>query len=162
MIAIVTASPESPDGRNHRGRMLDVLVSAATFAICYSLVGSLRHHSTGGFGILNSVSWGVFLGFFFVLVSAVVYLPILVSSRRLFDPRSRVPLAVVGAFLFPVPMLAFPLLQGRLEPVGRLLLRDPVTLVSTAFPYVIAGAILGWLIAAPRHDVPHGIEPAAV
>lgn len=162
LIAIVTVSPDTPDRRNVQGRMTDVIASTVTFALGYSVIGFLRNHSLRGFGILSTVSWAVFLGFFFVLISVVVYLPVLVSSRRFFDQRSRVPSAVVGAFLFPVPMLAFPLLQGRLEAVGRLLLHDPVALISAAFPYVLAGATLGWLIAAPRHDVQRGIARPAI
>jgi hypothetical protein len=48
-------------------------------------------------------------------------------------------------------MLAFPLLQGRLEAVARVLLHDPVALLSIAVPYFLAGATLGWLTAAPRY-----------
>jgi hypothetical protein len=51
-------------------------------------------------------------------------------------------------------MLAFPLLQGRSEAVARLLLHDRFSLFLVALPYVLAGAMLGWLIAAPRHEVP--------
>jgi len=54
-------------------------------------------------------------------------------------------------------MLAFPLLQGRLEQLARLLLRDPLAFASTAIPYVLAGAMLGWLTAAPRREVQHSI-----
>jgi hypothetical protein len=46
---------------------------------------------------------------------------------------------------------AFPLLQGRLEAAARVLSRDPVALLSVALPYVLAGAMLGWLTATPRH-----------
>jgi hypothetical protein len=157
MIAIVTASPEAAGKRDVRGKLRDVIASTATFATCYIVIGFLRHHPPGGFGVLSTVSWGVFLGFFFVLVSVVIYLPILVLSRRALHQRPRAPLAVLGAFLFPIPMLAFPLLQGRLEGVARLLLHDPVALTWTALPYVLAGATLGWLIAAPRHDVQHTV-----
>ena len=153
IIAMVTASPEPADARNVRGTLLDVIASAAAFVMCYSLIGLLRHHPAGGFGVLATVSWSVFLGFFFVLVALVIYLPVLVLSRRALHRRSRAPLAVVGAFLFPIPMLAFPLLQGRLDAITRLLLHDPVALASAAFPYLLAGALLGWLIAAPRHEV---------
>jgi len=155
MIAIVTASPDATDTRNVRGRMRDVVASSAIFAISYSAVGFLRHHSA--VDVLSTVSWGLFLACFFVLVSVVIYLPILVLSRRALHQRSRAPLAVLGAFLFPIPMLAFPLLQGRLEGVARLLLHDPVALTSTALPYALAGATLGWLIAAPRHGVQHTV-----
>jgi hypothetical protein len=110
-----------------------VVASAGAFGICYSLIGFLRHHPSGGFGALNTVSWGLFLGLFFVLVS------------------------VLGALLFPIPMLAFPLLQGRLEVVARLLRQDHLALASTALPHVLAGATLGWLIGRSRHEVQHGI-----
>src|SRR4051794_20455606 len=68
VIAMVSANPNAADKRDVRGKMLDVIASAATFAISYSFVGFVRHHSVGGFGALNVVSWGVFLGFFFVLI----------------------------------------------------------------------------------------------
>jgi MFS family permease len=157
MIASVTATPEAPDQRNVRGRMLDVIASTATFAIFYILIGFLRHHPAARLGALATVSWGVFLAFFFVLVSVVIYLPILVSSRRVLPQRTRVPLAVFGASLFPIPMLAFPLLQGRLEEIAQLLLREPLAFALTAIPYVLAGAMLGWLIAAPPHEVQHSV-----
>jgi hypothetical protein len=136
---------------------VDVVASTAAFAICYSLIGVVRQRSAGGFAVLDTMSWGVFLAFFFILVSVVIYVPILASSQRLLPHRSRASHAVLGAFLFPVPMLAFPLLQGRLEIFGRHLMRDPLVFVATALPYIVAGALLGWLLAAPRHDVRQGI-----
>jgi hypothetical protein len=157
IIAIVTTRSEAADKRNVRGKMLAVIASAVTFAIGFSFIGLSRHHSSGGFDVLSTVSWGLFLAFFFVLVAVLIYLPILGSSRRVLHPRSRAPLAVLGAFLFPIPMLALPLLQGRLEPMVRLFLRDPIVLAAAAIPYLVAGAMLGWLIAAPRDDVQHTI-----
>ena len=159
IIAIVTTNAEAADRRKLQGNLLGVVASAGTFGICYILIGpvGLLRHRSPGFVVLNTVSWGVFLGFFFVLVPVVIYLPILVSSRRVLDQRTRVPLALLGAVLFPIPMLAFPFLQGRLESIARLLLHDPVALALTALPYVIAGATLGWLIAAPRRHVQHSI-----
>jgi hypothetical protein len=104
-------------------------------------------------GVLNTVSWAVFLGFLFVVVSTGIYLPILTSTRRVLPRRSRVPLAILGASLFPVPMLAFPLLRGGLEAAAQMLSRDPIALLFVALPYVLAGALLGWLTAMPRFDV---------
>lgn len=159
IIAIVTTNTGAADRRNVRGNLLGVVASAGTFAICYILIGltGLFRHRSPGFVVLNTVSWGVFLGFFFVLVSVVIYLPILVSSRRVLDLRTRVPFAVLGAVLFPIPMMAFPFLQGRLEAIARFLLHDPIALALTALPYVTAGAMLGWLIAAPRRNVQHSV-----
>jgi hypothetical protein len=155
MIAVVTANPDVTDKRNVRGRMRNVVASSAIFGICYSVVGFLRHPASGD--VLSTVSWGVFLAFFFVLVSVAIYLPILGSARLVFHQWSRAPFAIMGAFLFPIPLLAFPLLQGRFEAVGQRLLHDPVALTPTAFPHVIAGAVLGWLIAAPRHNTQHPV-----
>lgn len=161
IIAIVTTKAEAAGRSNVRGNLLGVVASAGTFGICYSLVNLLLHRRSG-FGALNTVSWGLFLSFFFVLVSVLIYLPILASSRRVLHQQARATLAVLGAVLFPIPMLAFPFLQGRLETVARLLLQDHVALVLTALPYVLAGATLGWLIAAPRDDVQYGIERRAM
>jgi hypothetical protein len=153
MIAIVAATPAAADTRGHRGKLLDVVASAATFGVCFSLLSFLRLHPVGGTGVLKTVSWAVFLGFFFVLVSTGIYLPILTSTRRVVQRRSRVTLAILGASLFPIPMLAVPLLQGRLEVAAQMWSRDPVALLSVSLPYVPAGAMLGWLTATPRYAV---------
>jgi MFS family permease len=159
IIAIVTTNAAAADRRNVRGSLLGVLGSAGTFGTCYILIGltGLLRHRSPGFVVLNTVSWGVFLAFFFILVSVLIYLPVLASFRRVLHQQARAPVAVLGALLFPIPMLAFPLLQGRLEAVARLLLQNHVALALAALPYVLAGATLGWLIAGPRHDVQHSI-----
>jgi hypothetical protein len=157
MIAIVAATPAAADTRGHRGKLLNVIASAATFGVCFSLMSALRLHPVGGMGVLNTVSWAVFLGFLFVLVSTGLYLPILTSTRRVLPRRSRVLLAILGASLFPIPMLAFPLLRGGLEAAARVLSRDPVALLSVALPYVLAGAMLGWLTATPRDHVQRAV-----
>ena len=79
---------------------------------------------------------------FFGLVAVAIYLPILSLTRGLVR-NPRVAVIAIGALLFPVPLLAFPLLQGRLELMVRALRGDPLAFLPMALPYIIAGATLG-------------------
>jgi hypothetical protein len=85
-----------------------------------------------------------------------VYLPVLVGAQRVVSVRLRRPvLAMLGALLFPVPLLALPLLQGRLDSTLRFLAGDPGTLMFVSLPYVLSGAVLGWLLAQSREREAH-------
>jgi hypothetical protein len=55
--------------------------------------------------------------------------------------------ALLGGLLFPVPLLAFPLLQGRFDSAWTVWSRTPSALAWSAVPYLVAGALLGWLLA---------------
>ena len=48
-------------------------------------------------------------------------------------------------------------LQGRLGSASQFLLSHPETLLRVALPYVVAGAVLGWLLATR----PQGTSAAA-
>jgi hypothetical protein len=135
----------------YRRRMLHVVAGAATFTACYSVVGLWVGYARGPYGVPNTMSFAAFLGLFFAAVSVAVYLPVLLGARRLIGGlRARPLLAILGAVLFPIPLLAFPLLQGRLGSTWLFLLHNPGTLLRVSLPYVLAGAVLGWLLAEPR------------
>ena len=133
----------------YRRRILNVIASGATFAACY--VALWNAHPVPAYVTLNTVRFAIFLGFFFAAVAVTVHLPVLLAAqRRIGASSTRPPLALLGALLFPIPLLGFQLFQGHLISSSRFLAAHPGTLALVALPYVIAGAVLGWLLAERR------------
>ena len=131
----------------YRRRMLDIVNSAGTFFVCYSAV-YLWTGSSGPKRVFGILSWAAFLAFFFASVSIAIYLPVLLTTGRALGTfRTRLPLAFVGAMLFPIPLLVFPFLQGRLGSTWLFLAQNPGTILWVSLPYVVAGAVLGWWMA---------------
>ena len=103
-----------------------------------------------------TVRFAIFLGFFFAAVAVTVHLPVLLAAQRRIGASSTRPsLALLGALLFPVPLLGFQLFQGHLISSWRFFAAHPGTLALVALPYVIAGAVLGWLLAERRPSRAH-------
>jgi hypothetical protein len=78
-------------------------------------------------------------------VALAVCLPVMAGARRAL-PRlgSRLPLALIGALLFPIPLIGIPLLQ----PDPWIFVHPRLSLLLwMSIPYVIAGAVLGWLVS---------------
>jgi hypothetical protein len=98
-----------------------------------------------GVPVTNAVAWASFLTLYFGCVALLVYLPLLLGARRFLQRPAAV--ALLGGLLFPVPLLAFPALQGRFESAWAVWSRTPVTAAWNALPYLAAGALLGWLLA---------------
>lgn len=109
---------------------------------CYFVTGFWLNSSRG---VLHILGWSTFLGFFFAAVSIVVYLPLLLSVKRLIKVRPA--LALVGAMLFPIPLLVLPWLQGRFGSMWTYWIQNPSIFLWGSLPYVVAGAMLGWLLA---------------
>lgn len=142
--AAVAWKPLSGADPTYRRRLLQVASAALVCVACFIVVGL----SLGGSrGVPNVLGWATLLGFAFAAVAIVVYLPLLLSVKRLINVRPA--LALVGAMLFPIPLLAFPLLQGRLARVWPYWVQNPDILFWGTLPYVVAGATLGWLLAEP-------------
>ena len=117
----------------------------ATGCIAYALCDAALRLSSG-FDVASALGWAFLLGFYFACVSLVVYVPVLLGARRLV-PQT-VMLAFVGALLCPVPVLAFAALQGRFQSSWTHWLQTPSSLAWSALPYLVGGAVLGWLLAA--------------
>jgi hypothetical protein len=88
---------------------------------------------------------------FFAAVSSTLYLPALLTVRRVI--RYRVTVAMIGAILFPIPLMGIPFLQGRGPSYARMLFQLPVwEFLAVALPYLLGGVVLGWLLAKPQHE----------
>lgn len=121
----------------------------AAGCMAYAVCDALLRLSFGASGAM-ALGWASFLGFYFACVSLLVYVPVLLGARRLV-PHG-VMLALIGALLCPVPVLAFPALQGRFHTVWAYWLATPSSLMWSALPYLVGGAVLGWLLAAPSRQ----------
>lgn len=141
-VASRVATGTTPAQRTFR----HVAAGCMAYAACDALL-----RLSFGFGGAMALGLASFLGFYFACVSLVVYVPILLGARRLVPQR--VMLALIGALLCPIPVLAFPALQGRFHAVWAYWLATPSSLVWSAFPYAVGGAVLGWLLAARRQVV---------
>lgn len=152
--------PTSSGGSIFRSSVLAVLLGATAYALSEVAI-------TVGFGVFRG--WRAdrisrqliavtLLAFFFAGVALVVYLPVLAGLQRLLSGlKSKSALAFVGAILFPVPVLARCLATGSFQITWEYWTRHPVTLLWISLPYVLAGAMLGWLLA--EHLCP--VEKAA-
>ena len=127
-------------------RCLQILTGCGVFAVVNIFVVLLWH---SGANLASRLSWTAFMFFFFAAVASVLYLPILLVARRVI--HGRLPVAVIGAVLFPLPMFGVPFLQGRGPSAAKLVSALPSTeFLAVALPYVLGGAAIGWLLAG-RH-----------
>ena len=140
---------------NHRRRLVPVVAASGTFAACMiarGLFDGWRPYNIWNF--MSLASYVAFVSFFFAAFALAVYLPVMVVAGRV-APRlaARLPLAVLGGLLFPVPFLGIPLLQGSTYDLGRLGLYNPLTLLWWSCSYIAAGGVMGWLLAErPRES----------
>jgi hypothetical protein len=135
--------------RSPMRRLLQILAGAATFTACYVVMALwVVGYARGPYRVPMTLGVATLLGVLFAAISVAVYMPLLLAVRRGVQAmRARVVLSMLGAALFPLPMLAVPFLQGQLAATCGYLLRNPGTLLWVSAPYVVAGALLGWLLA---------------
>jgi len=135
------AASKAPANAN---RLQRTLRHVAAGCLAYALFdGVVRLWS--GFPVISALGWAFFLAFYFGCVCLLVHVPILVGARHLMPQR--VSLTLIGALLCPIPLLAFPALQGRPLTLWTYWLQHPTSLVWGALPYLVGGAVLGWLVA---------------
>jgi hypothetical protein len=123
-----------------------VAVATAAFAAFFVVRTFVGGWFPRGFwSTLIMAADAAFVAFFFAAFAFAVYLPVMAGARRAI-PRlgSRLPLALIGALLFPIPLIGIPLLQP--DPWIFVLPRLSL-LLWMSIPYVLAGAMLGWLLA---------------
>jgi hypothetical protein len=138
LVAAVAVSGRS--GSIHR-----VFRRIAAGASIYALFDvALRLYS--GANVERAVGWAFFLALYFGCFSLAIHVPILTGIRRLVVN----PLAstLVGALLCPLPLMLFPILQGRFAASWDSWLLNPSSFVFGAIPFLVGGAVLGWLTAA--------------
>jgi hypothetical protein len=83
--------------------------------------------------------------------TSILYLPALLAARRVI--HYRLPVAMIGAILFPIPLMGIPFLQGRVGSYARMLFQLPVwEILAVALPYLLGGVVLGWLLAKRQHE----------
>ncbi len=153
LAASVGWKPTAGDSPAYRRRMLQIVAASATFVVLYSVV-YLSWRPGGIFHVLETLSFAAFLGFFFAAVSVAVYVPVFLGVRRVVrTPSARPLLAVLGAAMFPLPLLSFPVLQGRAVPAVLFLLGHSQVVLLMSLPYVLSGALLGWFLAGPSRPV---------
>ncbi len=149
MAAAVVWTP--PAGRRSilRTRCIQILSGCTVFSVANILVAPL---SSGGAHLGWALTGTAFFFFFLAVVSWIVYLPLLLTVRLVI--RARLPVAVIGAVLFPIPMLGVSYLQGRGPAYAKMLSELPVSrFLAIALPFVLGGAALGWLLATDRSEV---------
>ena len=148
LAATVAWKPTDGNGPDYRRRMLQVLIASGVFVSCYVVAAVWFRNGGGSHRIFWTLGWAAYMGFLFAAVSVAVYLPVLLGVGHIVrHQRARPLLALLGAALFPVPLLILPVLQGRFESAWVYLLGHPQVLFQTSLPYVLAGALLGWLLA---------------
>lgn len=131
-----------------RTTAIQILTGCGVYALANVLAWLLRGNGANPVLMVGRTAFGFF---FFAAVASVLYVPVLVVASRLI--RVRLPIAVMGAALFPIPMLGIPFLQGRVAFYARWLSRLPaLDLIVVALPFVLGGAVLGWMVATPRPD----------
>ncbi len=143
LVAAVAWKPAAEAEPIFRLRCIQVLSGCAVFGLAYSLIGFL---SASPARLLLVLSWTAFLACFFAAVSLTLYLPVLLTVRRFI--HHRLLIAMMGAVLFPIPMMGLPFLQGRLTSHVSVWFRSPPqTFLLAALPYALGGAVLGWLLS---------------
>jgi len=86
----------------------------------------------------------VFWGFCFAAIAASIHVPLLYATRRAVgDAPARIALPLLGALLFPIPILVRLLLPGSATFVHWVIAQGPLNLLLACIPYLVAGAWLG-------------------
>ena len=101
--------------------------------------------------------WALLLAIFFSAVAAVVYYPILLASKRL--SKNRLLPSLLGAVLFPIPWELYAAVRHdpHLHLWHMMWVRPVTPIILLMVPFVIGGAVLGWLLAnRPQRPVAHG------
>jgi hypothetical protein len=148
LAAAVVWRPPVETQPGYRLRCLQILTGCAVFAGADFLMVLLR---SGGANLLYELSWAAFSILFFVAVTSTLYLPVLLAAHRII--QRRLPVAMIGAVLFPVPLMGIPFLQGRGALYASILLQLPVwEFVAMALPYLLGGVVLGWLLSEHQHE----------
>jgi hypothetical protein len=122
-----------------------VLQSAAVFALCDALIVGIfswSHLHLSPFSRL--VISPVENSLFFAAIAFVANFPVLTVVRRFLPKRiRRLALAIIGAMLFPVPLVAWNLFTGARAVVTV----HSIRAVLSMLPFVLACTLLGWLLA---------------
>jgi hypothetical protein len=130
-----------------RLRCIQILTGCTVFAGADILIVLFR---SGGANLFHALSWAAFSILFFVAVTSILYLPIILAARRII--QYRLPVAMIGAILFPIPLMGIEFLQGRGPWYARILLQLPVwDFMVVALPYLLGGVVLGWLLGKRHH-----------
>ncbi len=154
LIAAVASKPTAGTEPVYQRRLRHVAIAAAAFAACFVVRTILGGAQARAFwNVVIMPTYAAFVTFFFAAFAIAVYLPVMIGARRAL-PRlaTRLPLAIIGAVLFPIPLLGIPLLQPDSPWPWHFYLPSPGVLLWMSFPYVVAGAVLGWLLAGRRHQ----------
>jgi hypothetical protein len=158
--ALASAAAWKPAGRSDsmwRRWFLDVLVGASAYAVCECVIVLCFAFVSGWDSnrIVLTFLRVSLLAFYFAGFLLVVYVPVLGSIKRVVPHvAARLPLALIGAILFPIPVLARDafLGDGRFLSGWNYWLQHPSNVLWESLPYLVAGAVLGWLLAArPQH-----------
>jgi hypothetical protein len=107
--------------------------------------------------IADSIHWSTFRGLWFLLIGLVIYVPLLTVIRR--AVRRSVPLAVIGALLFPIPLWTMSLASGHPQLQYDLWFRSPGrAFLFSVLPHLVAGAVLGWRLATDARTRQNAVE----
>jgi hypothetical protein len=148
------------DRRTVFGQMTTaVLVGWTTFAIVAWAMGPLSwalgfFFPTSDYWLVWGIAYALVYSFFFAVLSSMLIAPLLFLLRRVVS--GRIPLTVVGALLFPLPLFALNFLTGGGRGVS--LIREELTTFRlqhvTLLSWVFAAGAIGWCLATLRPNHP--------
>jgi hypothetical protein len=133
--------------------MSALVVGCGAFAVV-SFIGGLWNAFARA-GWLLIASFAAVEALYFAALSVVLIVPaLLVLRRRLHGP---VPLAVLSAVLFPLPLLAELFLWRGSRGVAalwNLQASSPIVFAARTLPWLVAAVVLGWRLGVLRPDDP--------
>jgi hypothetical protein len=137
--------------------MSALLVGCGAFAVVSFLGGLGYTYARAGWPL--SASFAVLEALYFAVLSVVLIVPALLAVRRRL--HGAVPLAIVAAMLFPLPLVAELFLWRGSRGVAalwNLQASSPAFFAARTLPWLVAAAVLGWSLGRLRLDDPTVVE----
>jgi len=137
-----------------RGWSLALLCSGVAFAVAY--VGVSLRFAPNLSELAASAGLSVFVFFHrYVWIALAVYLPVMLVGQRFL--RHRAWMVAAGVVLFPVPMVVMAPLSFQTLPLSvlwRMFHQHPGSALLMALPYIVGGALLGWMLGKGNAAAP--------
>lgn len=107
--------------------------------------------------IADSIHWSTLRGLWLLFIGLVIYVPLLTVARL--AVRRSVPLAVIGALFFPIPLLTMSLVSGHPRLQYDVWFRSPGrAFLFAVLPHLVVGAVLGWRLATDARAKEEAVE----
>jgi hypothetical protein len=152
LAATLASQPFAPTRSVFGQIMAALLAGCGAFAVV-SFIGDAHWYPYTRGSWPLSASFAVLEALYFAVLSLVLVVPLLlVVRRRLPGP---VPLAILAAVLFPLPLVAELFLWRGSRGVAflwNLLASSPAGFAARTLPWLVAAAVLGWCLGVLRPD----------